>query len=302
MVSKAKALMMLVNPTAGRSISDDLLGQAVSAFCQAGYNPTIYYTNAPGSAITLAEQFGPEYPRMVCLGGDGTLSDVITGLMRVHPEQRPKLGYIPMGTANDVANTLGLPLRQPAKAAKRILTGELLEYDVGEMEDVGYFTYVAAFGAFTEVSYKTDQDMKKALGHLAYVIEAVSSLPSIRSYHALVEHEHGSVEGRFIYGAVSNAVSVGGVMKMDRNIVSLSDGKFEILLVREPNSRAELNSIVAGILNRSIETSPCVTLLQSESVHIIFDEPVPWTRDGEDGGSHQMLELYCHPQAIHLYC
>ena len=302
MANKAKSMMMLVNPTAGRSVTNEQLGAAVNAFCAAGYAPSVYYTSAPGSAISIAEQYGPRYPRLVCLGGDGTLSDVIAGLMRLHPEQRPKLGYIPMGTANDVANTLGLPLRQPDKAAKRILGGQLLEYDVGEMEGVGYFTYVTAFGAFTEVSYKTDQDMKKALGHLAYVIEAVSSLPSIRSYHALVEHDNGSVEGRFIYGAISNAVSVGGVMKMDRNIVNLSDGKFEILLVREPGSAAELNSIVAGILNRSIENSPCVTLLQSESVHITFDEPVPWTRDGEDGGSHQMLGLYCHPQAINFYC
>ncbi len=300
--NKSKPMMMLVNPSAGRSVTDEQLGQAVGAFCQAGYNPTVFYTNAPGSAIALAEQYGAEFPRLVCLGGDGTLSDVIAGLMRLHPEQRPKLGYIPMGTANDVANTLGLPLRQPAKAAQRILAGKQLEYDVGEMEDVGYFTYVAAFGAFTEVSYKTDQDMKKALGHLAYVIEAVSSLPKVRSYHALVEHDHGSVEGWFIYGAISNAVSVGGVMKMDRNIVSLSDGKFEILLVREPSGPLELNSIVSGILNRSIENSPCVTLLQSESVHVTFDEPVPWTRDGEDGGSHQLLDLYCHPQAIDLYC
>ena len=302
MAKNSKSMMMLVNPTAGRSVTDELLGQAVGSFCQAGYHPTVYYTNAPGSAIAMAEKYGREYERMVCLGGDGTLSDVIAGLMHLHAEHRPKLGYIPMGTANDVANTLGLPQRQPAKAAQQILTGNSLEYDVGEMEDVGYFTYIAAFGAFTEVSYKTDQDMKKALGHLAYVIEAVSSLPKVRSYHALVEHDHGSLEGRFIYGAVSNAVSVGGVMKMDRNIVNLSDGKFEILLVREPSNPVELNSIVAGILNRSIENSSCVTLLQSESVHVTFDEPVPWTRDGEDGGSHQMLALYCHPQAIQLYC
>jgi len=302
MANRSKPMMMLVNPSAGRSMTSELLGSAVAAFCAEGYSPTVYYTTVPGSAITLAEQYGGSYPRLVCLGGDGTLSDVIAGLMRLHPEQRPKLGYIPMGTANDVANTLGLPMRQPEKAARRILQGRPLEYDVGEMEDVGYFTYVAAFGAFTEVSYKTDQDMKKALGHLAYVIEAVSSLPSIRSYHALVEYDGGAVEGRYIYGAVSNAVSVGGVMKMDPKLVDLSDGKFEILLIREPGGALELNSIVAGILNRNYTSSPCVQVLQSENVRITFDEPVPWTRDGEDGGSHQILELYCHPRAVRLFC
>ena len=302
MANNAKPMMMLINPAAGRSVTNELLGSAVNAFCSAGYCPSVFYTSAPGSAIAMAEKYGPLYPRLVCLGGDGTLSDVIAGLMRLHPEQRPKLGYIPMGTANDVANTLGLPLRQPDKAARRILNSEGLEYDVGEMEGLGYFTYVAAFGAFTEVSYKTDQDMKKALGHFAYIIEAVSSLPSIRSYHALVETDRGSVEGKFIYGAVSNSVSVGGVMKMDRNLVDLSDGKFEILLVREPNGPLELNSIVSGILNRNYENSPCVRILQGESVRFTFDEPVPWTRDGEDGGRHQILELYCHQGAVDLYC
>ncbi len=161
---------------------------------------------------------------------------------------------------------------------------------------------MAAFGAFTEVSYRTDQDLKKALGHLAYVIEAVASLPSIKSYHALVEYDGGSLEGQFIYGAVSNAVSVGGVMKMDPKMVDLSDGKVEILLVHEPNSPAELSSIVSGIMAKDYASSPCLTLLQSENVCFTFDEAVPWTRDGEDGGRHVTLDLRCHSHGVRIFC
>ena len=302
MDKKAKPLMMLVNPSSGRSVTEPMLGTAVTSFCQAGYVPTVYFTTGPGSASALAEEHGAEFPRMVCLGGDGTLSDVVAGLMRLPAEQRPHIGYIPMGTANDVANTLGLPMRQPQKAVEKILGGEPLQYDVGEMIGVGYFTYIAAFGAFTEVSYKTDQDLKKALGHLAYVIEAVSSLPSIKSYHALVEYDGGSLEGRFIYGAVSNAGSVGGVMKMDPKMVDLSDGKVEILLVHEPTSPSDLNSIVSGIMAKDYSTSPCLTLLQSENVSFTFDEAVPWTRDGEDGGRHVTLDLRCHPHGVRIFC
>ena len=302
MEKKPKPLMMLVNPSSGRSVTEPMLGTAVTAFCSEGYVPTVYFTSGPGSASELAAAHGGEFPRLVCLGGDGTLSDVVAGLMRLPAAQRPHLGYIPMGTANDVANTLGLPMRQPQKAVERILGGEPLDYDVGEMIGVGYFTYIAAFGAFTEVSYKTDQDLKKALGHLAYVIEAVSSLPSIKSYHALVEYDGGSLEGRFIYGAVSNAVSVGGVMKMDPKMVDLSDGKVEILLVHEPTSPSDLNSIVSGIMAKDYSTSPCLTLLQSENVSFTFDEAVPWTRDGEDGGRHVTLDLRCHPHGVRIFC
>ena len=296
-----KPLLMLVNPAAGRSTSNAALGSAVGTFCDAGYAPTVYFTTAPGAAVEMTERLAPGYERMVCLGGDGTLSDVVAGLMYLAPEERPRLGYIPMGTANDVANTLGLPMRQPIQAAEKILSGRPLDYDVGEIDGVGFFTYIAAFGAFTEVSYKTDQDMKKALGHVAYIIEAVSSLPSIRSYHAQVEYDGGTLEGNFIYGAVSNAVSVGGVMKMDPSLVDLSDGKFEILLVHEPNGAADINSIVTGILARDYSSSPCLTVLQSKKVCFTFESPVPWTRDGEDGGSHLTLDLRCHQHGVKIY-
>ena len=301
-MSKApKPLMLLVNPYAGRSTNNNILGSTVDAFCRDGYAPAVYYTDAPGSARVLASQLGGEYPRLVCMGGDGTLSDVVAGLMTMAPDDRPKLGYIPMGTANDVANTLGLPMRQPVKAVEKILTGRPMDYDVGEMAGVGFFTYIAAFGAFTEVSYKTDQDLKKALGHIAYVIEAVSSLPTIKSYHAVLEHDGGTLEGNFIYGAVSNAISVGGVMKMDPALVDLGDGLFEILLVHEPTSAGDLNSIVSGILARDYDSSPCLTVIQSRRACFTFEESVPWTRDGEDGGEHVSLELRCHRHGVKIY-
>ncbi len=300
MESREKSLIMLVNPVAGRSTSAAALGNAVRGFCEAGYSPTVYFTNAPGAAVDLARRLGNTAPRMVCLGGDGTLSDTISGLMELPAEERPVLGYIPMGTANDVANTLGLPMRQPQRAVEKILHGEHLPYDVGEMAGVGYYSYIAAFGAFTEVSYKTDQELKKTLGHLAYVIEGLNSLGSIKAFHAVVEYEDGRLEGEFIYGAVSNALSVGGVMKLDRKLVNLSDGKFELLLVRKPQDVLELNGVVTGLMNQDYHHSACLTVLQSPWVRFTFDQQVPWTRDGEDGGAHQTLELRCHPQAVTL--
>ncbi len=221
--------------------------------------------------------------------------------MTLPQEKRPKLGYIPMGTANDVANTLGLPIRQPGRAAEMILAGTPLHYDVGEMDGVGFFTYIAAFGAFTEVSYKTDQELKRTLGHLAYVLGGLNALSAIKSYKAVIEHENGVVEGEFIYGAMSNSLSVAGMVRLNDDLVDLSDGKFEILLVRRPKDVMEVNSILTGVLNKTYD-SPCLTVAQSSFVKVTFEEPVPWTRDGEDGGTHRTLTLRSHRHAVDIYC
>lgn len=297
----AKSMMMLVNPAAGRSMNDWNLGAAVGAFAANGYCPTVFYTTAPGTASGIIAENAANYERVVCLGGDGTLSDTIAGLMTIPEEKRPKLGYIPMGTANDVANTLGLPMRQPAKAAEMILTGKPLHYDVGEMEGVGFFTYIAAFGAFTEVSYKTDQELKRTLGHLAYVLGGINALSTIKSYPARIEHESGVIEGDFIYGAVSNSLSVAGMVRLNDKLVDLSDGKFEVLLVRRPRDAMDINSILTGVINQTYD-SPCLTVIQSSRVKFMFEEPVPWTRDGEDGGAHEELTLRSHHHAVDIYC
>lgn len=296
-----KDMMMLVNPAAGRSMNAQALGTVVSHLCRSGYQPTVYYTTHAGSARELTIEHASQYERMICLGGDGTLSDVIAGLMELPEEKRPPLGYIPMGTANDVATTLGLPMRQPAKGVEHFLGGTPLPYDVGEMDTVGYFTYITAFGAFTAVSYKTNQELKHMLGHAAYVIEGLNSLTSIKSYHARVTHDGGELEGDFIYGAVSNALSVGGMVKMDRKLVNLNDGKFELLLVHKPTAPGDTAAIVSGILAQDYSAS-CLTVIQSSRVKFVFDEEVPWTRDGEDGGAHRELELRCHPCAVSIVC
>ena len=295
-----RSVMMLVNPAAGRAMSNVALGSAVSAFCSEGYTVSVYYTTGPGAAQTLVREHASRYPRLVCLGGDGTLSDTIAGLMTLPAEERPRLGYIPMGTANDVANTLGLPMRQPARAAKQILDGTPLPYDVGEMLGVGYFTYIAAFGAFTQVSYQTDQELKHALGHAAYILEGIASLPTIKSVHCRVEYDGGELEDEFLYGAVSNSLSVAGMVKMDPALVDLSDGQFELLLVKKPANPGDLNTIVTSILNRSYD-SPCLRVVHTSHVKFTFDAPVPWTRDGEDGGGHTELELHCHPRGVEIW-
>ena len=286
----AQSMMLLVNPAAGRNTSHTALGAVIETFCSGGWHPTVFYTTAPKSATDLVRRYAPGYDRLVCLGGDGTLSEVISGLMLLPVEARPPLGYIPMGTANDVANTLELPRRKPLAAARDVLQGQQMPYDVGFAAPDTYFTYVMAFGAFTEVSYSTDQEVKNALGQAAYLLSGLGYLPKLKGYHARVEYDGGQLEDDFIFGAVSNSTSVAGMIKLDKRVVALSDGKFELLLVRMPKSLAELNSVVNGIILQDY-TGPVLSITQSSWVKFHFDEPVPWTRDGENGGEHQELEI-----------
>ena len=275
--------MLLVNPNAGKGGYKTVLADILKVLCSGGCVPTVFFTQSSGEAPALVERHAPEYDMVVCLGGDGTLSEVSAGMIRLGGQKRV-IGYIPLGTANDVAKTLGLSPK-PVEAAKNILAGRPVSYDIGQFGEDDYFTYIAAFGAFTEVSYGTPQETKQVLGHLAYMLEGVRHLPKITGYHATVEYDGGIVEDDFVFGAVTNSTSVAGLVRLDAGKVNLSDGKFEVLLVRKPQAISDLNDIITSILLSDF-SGPNVLFLKSREVRVTFSEPVAWTRDGEDGGQH----------------
>ena len=295
----AQTMMLLVNPAAGRTTSRSALGTVVETFCINGWHPTVYFTTAPRTAAELTRRYAPAFDRLVCLGGDGTLSDVISGLMQLPPEARPPLGYIPMGTANDVASTLDLPRGRPLEAALDVVNGQQMPYDVGRINSGDYFTYVAAFGAFTEVSYSTDQEMKNALGRAAYLLDGLTRLPKLKSYRVRIEHDNGVIDEDLLFGAVSNSTSVAGMIKLDKRVVALSDGKFELLVVRPPKTLADLRGIVNGLMYQDY-TGTAMSIYQTSHAKFTFAEPVTWTRDGENGGEHSLVEIENFKRAVDL--
>ena len=286
-------MMLLVNPNAGKGGYKNVLGEALHVFCREGWTPTVYFTRAAGEAPELVRQHAPDYDMVVCLGGDGTLSETCAGMMRLGEKKRP-IGYIPLGTANDVARTLHLS-HKGAEAAEQIVRGKQLAYDIGRFGEDDYFTYVAAFGAFTEVSYATPQESKQALGYMAYMLEGIRQLPKITSYHAIVEHDGGVVEDDFLFGAVTNTTSVAGLVRLGGDDICLSDGMFEVLLVRKPKDILDMSEIISSVLSSDFSRES-VLFLKSSEVRVMFDQPVAWTRDGEDGGEHRDVFIRnCHP-------
>jgi len=287
-------MMLLVNPNAGKGGFNSTLADILHVLCDGGWLPSVVFTRSAGEAPGVIERHAAEYDLVTCLGGDGTLSEVAAGMMRLEEKDRRPIGYIPLGTANDVARTLGLSFK-PQEAARQILTGSPTPYDIGQFGPGDFFTYVAAFGAFTEVSYATPQEAKQALGHLAYMLEGIRSLPKLSDYPAVVEYDGGTLEDDFIFGAVTNSTSVAGMVRLDAERVSLSDGMFEVLLVKKPADLMALSDIISSAL-RTDFTGPNISFLKSREVRFTFQKEVAWTRDGEDGGNHQdVMIINRHP-------
>lgn len=292
-----KKLMLIINPAAGRSAYKNDLGEALRVLDNGGYRTSIYFTNAAREATEFVIAYAQDYDTIACVGGDGTLSEVISGLMQV--KDPPPLGYFPMGTANDVATTLALPKNDNIAAARRIVHGRPHPFDVGGFGDIGYFAYIAAFGAFTNVSYATPQNQKRVLGHLAYVLQGAAELPKLKGIHAVVIHDNGIEEGDYIYGSFSNSTSVAGIVHLKDELVSLGDGYSELVLVKDPVDLQKMKSIVDGVMLQKYDEEN-VRIIHTKKARFIFDAPVPWTRDGEDGGSWKDIELCNHHRPIQL--
>ena len=289
-----KNLMLIVNPYSGRGLSKSALGTIVSLFCAGDYAVTVFSTQS-GTPEKLTREYAERYDLVVSVGGDGTVSGVASGLMRL--ASPPPFGFIPMGTANDMASTLALP-RDPAAAVRAVLRGRPVPLDIGAMGDK-YFTYIAAFGAFTGVSYNTKRGAKRALGHLAYVLDGLASMPAIRPRHTVIEYDGGTLEGNYVFGGVTNSTTIAGFVKLDCRDVDLGDGLFEVILVTNPLNATELMNTIASILNHTYQ-SENVRLLHTKKIRFTFDEEMEWTRDGENGGKHRVLEIENRQHALQI--
>ncbi len=295
-----KKLLLIVNPNAGRAGYRDCLSDVLYTIDRGGCRPTVVFSRASGDIRRLAAEDGPAYDRVVCMGGDGTLSEAVTGLMGLAPGDRPELGYIPMGTSNDCATNLGLS-RDPVYAAYTAACGSPLPLDVGRFNGTEYFTYVAAFGAFTEVSYETPQDQKNSLGWLAYALDALNRVPNLTHRICRIEYDGGVLEDDYIFCAVANATRFGGGIfhLSSSHGVSLSDGLFEVMLIRTPETILELGPTISDALSNNF-TGEFVSLLHTKNVRFTFHDPVSWTRDGEDGGKHREVVCENLPHAIRV--
>lgn len=290
-----KNMLFIYNPRAGKAQIKNNLLDIIDIFVKAGYEVTAYPTQYAGDAVRAVKDRREGYDIVVCSGGDGTLDEVVNGMMQC--EEKLPIGYVPAGSTNDFANSLGIPHRMK-KAAEVVVNGENFICDIGSFNQES-FVYIAAFGIFTNVSYETKQDVKNILGHTAYLIEGVKSLSSIKSYRMKVTYDDVCLEEDFLFGMITNSNSVGGFKGITGKNVELNDGLFEVMLIRKPTNPLELNNIVAALVDKNIH-SEAIHCFKTSHITIESDMPVAWTLDGEFGGEHQRAVVENRHQALEI--
>jgi YegS/Rv2252/BmrU family lipid kinase len=288
-----KRLLFLYNPNAGKGKIKSVLSDIVEMFVNADYEVTIHSTKCREDAMKVSRQKGEEYDIIVASGGDGTLSEVINGIMPLN--RRPQIGFIPTGTTNDFAMNFKIS-KFGISAAQSVVIGKPFPYDIGEFNGK-YFHYVASFGLFASVSYSTDQAFKNVMGRTAYVLEGAKSLANIKTYNLKINYDNNIIEDKIIFGMISNAHSVGGFKSITGKDVSLNDGLFEVMMVKMPENLFELQQIINSLLLSDMRNNS-IYKFKASKISIECDEDIEWTLDGEFGGKVNNVDIINHKGAI----
>lgn len=291
-------VLLMVNPMAGRQKIRNELLYVVDTLTKAGYETIIYTTQGKDATRDLLAEKDSQFDRVICCGGDGTFNEILSATM--HWDKRPILGYIPAGTTNDFAAGLKLP-SDIREAAVNIVRGTPHTVDAG-LFNTSYFSYVASFGAFTETSYSTPQNFKNALGHLAYILEGIKEIPAFTPYTVCVEADGQIYKDSYIFGAVSNARSVGGILKISDSLVDLNDGVFEVMMIKMPKTLMDLSAIVTSLTSLNpLKYDPSMFLfLQTKELKITFEQEMVWSLDGERLSGGKEARIACIKDAFKI--
>lgn len=272
-----KNVLIILNPRAGMRQANRRFAEIIDIFCRAGYQVSVVTTGKSGDGREFAKTRAKGNDLIVCIGGDGTFNEVASGLLESGYDV--PIGYIPAGSTNDFASSLGLS-KDIIHGAKDIATGVPITLDMGKFND-RFFSYVASFGAFTRTSYSVPQDMKNLLGHTAYILEGIKDIPSIKPLKLRITNEQGIYGGEYIFGAICNSTSMGGIITLDKDYVDMNDGLFEVILIRSPKNIIELTQITWALTQNKYMDCPHISFFSSSNLEIEADENMPWTLDGE---------------------
>lgn len=292
-----KKIYFIYNPHAGKEQIGSKLNEIIQILAEKDNEltvvPTIGYLDAMERIMKLQDG----YDFVVCSGGDGTLDEVVTGMMKRPQDKRIPIGYIPAGTTNDFAKSLEIPRNMP-EAAKNVMSGIPFSCDIGSFNEDA-FVYIASFGIFTEVSYSTKQEIKNVLGHMAYVLEGMKCLYNIKSYKMKVTGDELEFEGDFLFGMITNSKSVAGFKGLVKGDVQFDDGVFEVTFIKRPRNPLEIQEILASLLIAELD-SKYMYSFRTKKLKIESEEMVPWTLDGEFGGEHREVHIQNNQKAIEI--
>lgn len=290
-IRKDKKILFIINPNSGTKRAAKMLSDIIQVFSDSGYLTSVLMTKAQGDATDFVIKYGEEAGMIVCSGGDGTFNEVLSGLLIGGIDC--KLAYIPSGSTNDYANSVGIA-KGIIPAAEQIMSGKPRTLDVGTVNG-RYFSYIASFGAFTSTSYSVPQNLKNILGHTAYVLQGAKDIVNIKPIHVKISADVGTpneaiCEGDYIFGAICNSTSIAGILKLDSFDVDMNDGLMEVLLVKAPRSLPALNEIIKSMLDGRLESDE-IEFFSAKDITVEFNEAIPWTVDGEYAEGSEKMEI-----------
>ena len=297
-----KKVLFIINPRSGTMQAAKMMSDILQVFSENGFMTSVLMTSARGDATRFAEEYAKDFDMIVVSGGDGTLNEAIDGVL--NSGVKKPIGYIPSGSTNDFATSLGLP-KTIVEAAKRIVEGNPTELDIGDFNG-RHFSYVASFGAFTSTSYSVPQNLKNILGHNAYILSGIKDIVNIKPIHAKVISDPGTpnevvTEGDYLFGAICNSTSVAGILKLDKQDVDMNDGLMEVLLVKMPKDIIDLNEIITHMMNNNLDSRE-LEFFSGRNIIVDIDDGTHWTLDGEyeEGAPH--VEIETLRSAITIIC
>lgn len=290
-----RRMLFIYNPMSGRGVIGEHLSEILRLYSASQYEIVIHATQKRMDAATMAQHYAEEglCDLIICAGGDGTLDEVAGGVLK--SGKRVPVGYIPAGSTNDFGYSLGIT-SNIFEAAATALEGRAFPCDIAAFND-SFFTYTAAFGLFSDVSYDTPQNIKNAFGHMAYILNGMTKLSGIKNYHTRVTYDGIQVEEDYLVGMVVSSNSVGGFKGITGENVELDDGLHELILVRNPHSIAGITVAVNELLSHRYNEK-YVRYAKVSEVKFSFDEPVAWSLDGEFGGTHKHAHITVKKQGI----
>lgn len=292
-----RKIYFIYNPHSGKEQIGAKLNEIIRTLAERDNELTVVPTIGYLDAMERITNLPDGYDLVVCSGGDGTLDEVVTGMMKRPKERRIPIGYIPAGTTNDFARSLGIPRNMP-EAAKNAISGEPFACDIGSFNEDS-FVYIASFGIFTEVSYSTKQEVKNVLGHMAYILEGMKSLYNIKSYKMKVSSEEMEFEGDFLFGMITNSKSVAGFKGLVKGDVQFDDGVYEVTFIKRPKNPLEIQEILAALVMEELDSNYMYSF-RTKKLKVESEEMVPWTLDGEFGGEHQQVIVENNQKAIEI--
>ena len=290
-----KKILFIFNPKSGKAQMKNYLIDILDIFVKQKYEVTVHPTQSPLDALNIVKEKSAQYDMLVCSGGDGTLAEVVEGIIKA--KKHIPIGYIPSGSTNDFAASLGIP-KNMKQAAEIITREKRFSCDVGKFNE-NIFVYIAAFGIFTDVSYETNQGMKNILGHMAYILEGMKRLSAIKSYHLNIKYDTEELEGDFLFGMITNSLSVGGFKTITGKDVQFDDGVFEVTLIKKPNSPIEINKLMSALVLGDVD-GECMHCFKTSYIEFSSQEEIAWTLDGEFGGEVKQAYVKNMQKAVEI--